>query len=287
MRCCRVTSLFSSSCLTRDGSQTCWLLFLACNCNSIPKYRARESNAMTTTNNNNNCGKTTMQLGCIWGWPSLRGCVVGSARLQQLTLPMPASTLSPGFAWERARLLVVVHFIFILASLSFIHSLFWHRVIVPLSSWLLAPAVEAVAAASGCSGRILVSVHPGKCASLKTDCVYLFILLFITAFWFFFSCSGEWRETDPRECRHKRLIVGISNLLQCWRLQQSCSSRVPVSGECFSPCWLLHFLFFVSRSPIDSHAVDCWYFPSCGAGSGGCSGSSEWHVDIIEGWLCF
>jgi len=63
MHCCHVTSLLSSSCLTWDGGQTCWLLFLACNCNSIPKYRARESNAMTTTNNNNNCGKQP----CNWG----------------------------------------------------------------------------------------------------------------------------------------------------------------------------------------------------------------------------
>ncbi len=80
-------------------------------------------------------------------------------------------------------MLVVVHVIFHLV-LTLVHSFpfptqvdcYFERLIVGISP----PAVLAVAAASSCSGRVLVSAQcSGMCASSKADCTYLFILLLI------------------------------------------------------------------------------------------------------------
>jgi len=136
------------------------------------------------------------------------GCIVGSAHLQWLTWPMPPSPFSPSCTWERARLLVVVHFIFHLV-LTLIHSFPFLTQVDCYFEWLIVgispPAVQAVAAASGCSGRILVSAH---CQRLIVF-IYLFCYSLLL-FWFFFSCSGEWRKIDPHKCLHKWLIVSIS-----------------------------------------------------------------------------
>jgi len=127
---------------------------------------------------------------------------------------------------------------------------------IPFSNtgWLLLWAVDcwylSSYGAGGCSGKQLQWSCSGKCSVfwyVRIVKGWLYLFIYFAVDWVFFSCSGEWREIDPRECLHKQLIFGwllVSPLMRCRRLQQSCSGKC--SGKCTSLTLIVFFILLLT-----------------------------------------